>query len=859
MVRGFKNTRLHPHLGGGVFQRQLLVRFACLATVVVSVLTAPAREPRATLSATSLPVGFAADVLPILQRHCFECHGPRAQEGGLRLDDRTAAMKGGDTGPVVAPGEPSRSELSRRIGLARVDDEAMPPRGPGLTAAEQAVIRRWITEGADWPEDLSVGTHWAYAPPLRQAVPPTVAHDQLLSDPVIDGWVAAAHAREGLSFAPPAERERLLRRVSFDLTGLPPSLEERAAFLADRDSDAYERLVDRLLGSDEFGVRWARMWLDLARYADSHGYQRDDLRSLWAYRDWVVSALNADMPFDQFTIQQLAGDLLPDADESTRVATGFHRCAPTNVEAGTDPEESRINQVFDRVNTTGAVWLGVTLECAQCHDHKYDPFPQADYYAMAAYFNSTETEVERANPKVPSSIRFIGPSIVLSVDPWSADRERVSRLLDGAKAELEQLEAALPPMDASPAAAGASGSGEDGEAADKEPAPKEASPAAVKAMRQRVKQLQDRLADLPVAETLVMRQTAAPRDTFLFNRGDFTDPVRPVAAGTPAVLGETPTGPANRLTLARWLVSRNNPLTGRVLVNRIWFEIFGNGLVTTLEDFGIKGDPPSHPELLDSLAVDWMEGGWSLKQLIRRIVLSRTYRQTSRVSAAHRSRDPDNRWLSRGPRFRLDAEAIRDNALAIAGLLSCEKGGDSIRPPQPAGLWSKVGGQKYRYEISPGERRYRRGIYVVIKRGSPYPSLVTFDATSRMTCVVKRSRSNTPLQALVLLNDPVYTEAALGFARRIVTERPEAGFAGRLTHAFRIALAREPTASEVAVLRRLIETERQRLLAEPERAAEVLKSQPTITLAQNVSAVEVVAWYAVAAAILNLDETITKG
>lgn len=296
-----------------------------------------------------------------------------------------------------------------------------------------------------------------------------------------------------------------------------------------------------------------------------------------------------------------------------------------------------------------------------------------------------------------------------------------------------------------------------------------------------------------------------------------------------------------------------------MLVNRIWFEIFGRGLVTTLEDFGIKGDPPSHPELLDSLAVDWMEDGWSLKRLIRRIVLSRTYRQSSQVSAVRRSRDPDNRWLSRGPRFRLDAEAIRDNALAIAGLLSHEKGGASIRPPQPAGLWTKVGGKKYRYEVSVGERRYRRGLYVVLKRGSPYPSLVTFDATGRMTCVVKRSRSNTPLQALVLLNDPVYTEAALGFARRIVTEQPEAGFASRITHAFRIALARDPTTAELAVLRRLIETEQERLLAEPARALEVLKAQPTIILAEDVSAVEVVAWYAVAAAILNLDETITKG
>ena len=844
------------HPGGGGFHRQLMVQIVCLAAVVVSGPTVPAGEPRATLPTVTSPIDFAADVLPILQRHCFECHGSRAQEGGLRFDDSAAAIKGGDAGPVIAPGEPVGSELYRRIRLARSDDEAMPPRGPGLTAVERAVIRRWITEGADWPENLVVGKHWAYVPPVREPAPLAAAHDEVLSDPVIDGWVAAAHDREGLSFAAPAEREQLLRRVSFDLTGLPPSLEERAAFLAEPDADAYERLVDRLLGSDEFGVRWARMWLDLARYADSHGYQRDDLRSLWAYRDWVVTALNADLPFDQFTIQQLAGDLLPEADESTRVATGFHRCAPTNVEAGTDPEESRINQVFDRVNTTGAVWLGTTLECAQCHDHKYDPFPQVDYYAMAAYFNSTETEVERANPKVPSSIRFVGPSMPLSVDPWAVDRDRLARLLDEAKADLEQLKAAAPPTD-EPLAAADGGAG--GEAAGEEPLRKEASQAAVKAARQRVEQLQNRLDDLPSAETLVMRQTTAPRETFLFNRGDFTDPIRPVVAGTPAVLGGTPGGPANRLTLARWLVARDNPLTARVLVNRIWFEIFGRGLVTTLEDFGIKGDPPSHPELLDSLAVDWMEDGWSLKRLIRRIVLSRTYRQSSQVSAVRRSRDPDNRWLSRGPRFRLDAEAIRDNALAIAGLLSHEKGGASIRPPQPAGLWTKVGGKKYRYEVSVGERRYRRGLYVVLKRGSPYPSLVTFDATGRMTCVVKRSRSNTPLQALVLLNDPVYTEAALGFARRIVTEQPEAGFASRITHAFRIALARDPTTAELAVLRRLIETEQERLLAEPARALEVLKAQPTIILAEDVSAVEVVAWYAVAAAILNLDETITKG
>jgi len=465
--------------------------------------------------------------------------------------------------------------------------------------------------------------------------------------------------------------------------------------------------------------------------------------------------------------------------------------------------------------------------------------------------------VKRANPKVPSSIKFVGPALSLSADPWAADRKRVAGLLAEAEAVVDELESTAAPAE-KPTDAGAGDVGGEPTTATSESAGSDHA-AAVKAGQQRVKQLKAELAELPAAETLVMRDRNEPRETFLLNRGDFTDPVRQVAAGTPAVLGGPPAGPANRLTLARWLVSRDNPLTARVMVNRVWFEIFGRGLVTTLEDFGIKGALPSHPELLDSLAVDWMEDGWSLKRLIRRIVLSRTYRQTSRVDPEWRARDPDNRWLTRGPRFRLDAEAIRDNALAIAGLLSREKGGGSIQPPQPAGLWTKVGGKKYRYEVSPGERRYRRGLYVVLKRGSPYPSLVTFDATARMTCVVKRSRSNTPLQALVLLNDPVYTEAALGFARRIVAEAAEAGVAGRLAHAFRLALAREPTAAEAAVLRQLLKTERERLGAQPERVAAVLEAHPAISLPEGVSATDVVAWYAVAAAILNLDETITKG
>ncbi len=831
------------------------MRRLCAAVLIWPALTAAATEQPASAEAHDR-LDFAGDVLPVLRRHCFECHGPHAQEGDLRFDDRAAALTGGYSGPAFVSGKPGESELLRRVMLPRDDDEAMPPRGPGLAPSEQKRLEQWIAQGAVWPDDVKLEKHWAYRSPVFKQPPELPVGNGPIGDELIDGWVASAHAREALGFAAAAGRSMLLRRVSLDLTGLPPSPAERDRFLADSRPDAYERLVDRLLASEAFGVRWARMWLDLARYADSHGYQRDDLRSLWAYRDWVVAALNADMPFDRFTVEQVAGDLLPDADESTRIATGFHRCAPTNVEAGTDPEESRISQVLDRVNTTGAVWLGTTLECAQCHDHKYDPFPQEDYYRLAAYFNSTETEVKRANPEVPSSITFVGPSMTLSGDPWAADRQRVARLLQEAEEALASLQAtsAAPAL----AAAGDATATCGGETTNLEVLRKPEDSTGIQTMQQRVDQLQKDLAEIPRAETLVMRELSEPRQTFLFKRGDYTNPGPPVTAGTPAILGSSPDGPPNRLTLARWLVDRDNPLTARVLVNRIWFEIFGRGLVATLEDFGIKGDSPTHPELLDSLAVAFMEDGWSLKRLIRRIVTSRTYRQTSQGSEDLRARDPDNRWLARGPRFRLDAEAIRDNALAIAGLLSHEQGGGSIRPPQPDGLWTKVGGKKYRYQVSPGEGRYRRGLYVVLKRGSPYPSFVAFDATDRMTCVVKRSRSNTPLQALVLLNDPVYTEAALGFARRLVTERPAATTDERLAYAFELALARQPEPAEIALLRTLVETEQELLAADPQRVAAVLAAHPTIELGEGVAAAELVAWYAVAAAILNLDETITK-
>jgi hypothetical protein len=802
-------------------------------------------------------VDFTKDILPILQRHCFECHGPGVQEGGLRFDDRDEFLSGGYSGPAIISNKPRESELLRRVSLDRLHDDAMPPVGPGLSDREEIILRQWIQQGGELPDTIPRQKHWAYVPPVRHSSPSAGSQDLSIIDPTIDGWIVAAHKDEGLQFAPVAKKSQLIRRLAFDVTGLPPSPEVVAAFEADDRDDAYKNLVDELLQSEEFGVRWARMWLDLARYADSHGFQRDDLRNMWAYRDWVVDALNDDMPFDQFTITQIAGDLLPDANEATRIATGFHRCAPTNVEAGTDPEESRINQVFDRVNTTAAIWLGVTLECAQCHDHKYDPFSQEEYYRFAAYFNSTEAEAERANPKVPSSIKFIGPSMNLSHDPWETERKRVDQSLSDARKDVKKFKGGKTEKDViqdeskQPTTCG-------GETFVDQQDQQDDADVRLKTMEKKVRQLQNKLASIPEAKTLVMQERAKPRETFVFNRGDFTDPLRQVDAGTPGVLGGTTEGLANRLMLAKWLVSQDNSLTARVFVNRVWFEIFGQGIVTTLEDFGVKGERPTHPELLDSLAVEFMEDGWSLKKLVRRIVTSRTYRQSSTVTSKKRLQDIQNKWLARGPRFRLDAEGIRDNALTIAGLLSTEKGGPSIRPPQPNGLWTKLGGQKYIYEVSPGEQQYRRGIYVVLKRGSPYPSFMTFDATERMTCVTRRSRSNTPLQSLVLLNDPVYTEAAFAFGKRMLSESPEDTDTSRIDYGFCIAVSRQPTAREVNLLQELLNSERQALVANPKKVEVIMKDHSGIDIPESMDSNELAAWYVIAATILNLDETITK-
>ncbi|MGN6135853.1 MAG: DUF1553 domain-containing protein [Aureliella sp.] len=1036
------------------------MRIALLCCLVIAwSLTAPSTLAQTNRAdAVDARIDFAKQIAPILRRACVECHGPSKQEGDLRLDRREA----GSLTATIVPGQPDQSELLRRITLPRGHEEVMPAVGEPLPAAQVEIIRRWIAQGADWPESqASDATHWAYVPPVRPPLPP-VCDPAWVRQP-LDRFVLARLDQEGLRPAERAAPEKLLRRLFLDLIGLPPSLAEVRAFAADPSDQRLESVVDDLLSRPQFGERWARPWLDAARYADSHGFQRDNLRDMWAYRDWVIQALNEDMPFDQFTIEQIAGDLLPGATERQRIATGFHRCSPTNVEAGSLPEETRIEQVIDRVNTTGAVWLGTTLECCQCHDHKYDPFTQREYYQLLAFFNNTQLEADRSDPKKPSSIEFIGAAMALSdpqrdgqrnaikqelaelkgrqaarrkqlaasLDAWLAETipnrtaaahihpleivdfasegttDTLSRLDDGslllvggdppetdiyrvtARTEAKdirgfRLEAlrhdALPgggpgrgdavrrnfvlndfalelrpaksrdPADENSAApdapAGAvrpvkfasakasfsqsgyavqraidgdmktawaiapqfdrshwatfvleqpldvpagyqlvfrlrqtfgqartigclrlsaitgdiDSSGEEGLSSDLLDAlaksPDQRSPAEHKRLLDfrvsrdapskrlagELTKLEKRLGELAPDTTQVMVELPSPRTTTIFQRGDYRQPGPEVEPSTPSVLHHF-AGGSDRLALARWLASRDNPLVARVTVNRWWAELFGQGIVATVEDFGIKGDPPTHPELLDWLAVELVDRGWSMKDWLKSVVLSATYQQSSHITPDLQQRDPQNHLLARGPRVRMDAEMIRDNALAIAGLLDKTQFGPPIRPPQPPGIWSKVGGTAYAYDVSSPGQRHRRGIYVVLKRGTPYPSFINFDATSRQTCTLRRSRTNTPLQALTLLNDPVYVEAAEALAERVERELVGCPLPEKLDAMFQLCTARRPTLSERQTLEELYAAQ---LSAARERSP--------ATIAEAESA----ARRSVAVVLLNLHETITK-
>ena len=993
------------------------------------------RLPSALLLLAALPgsaVDFNREVRPILAQHCFACHGmdEHARKGKLRLDMQSAAHGAGKSGELaIVPGQPEKSELIRRI-FSHDTDELMPPPEAKKPMAEKdkAVLRAWIAEGGKYE------AHWAFAVPRQAPLPDPSAHP-------IDAFVRARLSQAGLKPSPEADRYALVRRVTLDLTGVPPTPEEADAFARDPSPDAYEKLVDRLLASPRYGERWARRWLDLARYADTNGFEKDRPRSIWPYRDWVVKALNADLPYDQFGIRQLAGDLLPGATPDDLVATGFHRNTMLNEEGGADPNEYRFYAMVDRVGVTGAAFLGLTLNCAQCHTHKYDPILHTDFYALMALLNNADEptyhipsddvaarqadharRVKAAEDSLegkfpggpaaleqaygrwldaesqraarwevlrPSTMKTTLPTLDLQPDgfilgggditksdvydlafdrpvkgavavrievashpslpndgpgltnyegplggfflselqAWQGDRrlvfgdavatndeeeDRISDALAAPKADAKATKSAKSAKAAAKAAARKKNNADaalDGEmssgwqvlgglgqshaavfrfekptdlaagwalkmlfekhyacpmgnfrisvttdpqaTATGHPAEIEAMLAGAQphdptALRRRFLETTPELAvhakalanlrkQVPRGQpTLVMRERPAahPRPTFRHHRGEYLSPKEAVAPAVPAFLPSLPKdAPADRLTFARWLFSPENPLTARVAVNRQWQAFFGRGFVRSLEDLGYQSEAPTHPELLDWLAVEFMRTGWSTKKLHRLIVTSATYKQSSAVTPELAEKDRENLLLARASRFRLDAEIVRDGALGAAGLLSGKMGGPGVYPPQPASVTTEGTYGRIEWKTSEGEDRYRRSLYTFIKRTAPFAMATTFDAPTGEACLARRDVSNSPLQALTLLNDEMFMEAARALGAKSMTAGTDDE--ARITFILRRCVTRPPAADELVTLKAFVAAQRSRQVAEKD------------------------VWTAVARAALNLDESIT--
>jgi hypothetical protein len=857
-----------------------LVLFLLLFAPLAAWGAEPAEQPRKIPPSAEQKVDFARDIRPLLAERCDHCHGPDEQQGYLRLDAKAIVMRGGQSGPLFEPGKGADSLLVHRlVGLGT--EKRMPLDDDPLTDEQIGLIRAWIDQGTAWPDGVGspateVNKHWAYVAPRNatEGVPYSALRNKTWPRSPIDAFVLAKLEQERIAPSPPADRERLIRRLSLDLVGLPPSVAEVEEFIADERPDAIERLIDRLLASPRYGERWATPWLDAARYADSNGYQRDGHRTIWPYRDWVIRALNADLPFDQFTIEQIAGDLFPDATLQQRIATGFHRCTTVNVEAGTDEEENRTNQVIDRVNVTGTVWLGTTLECCQCHNHKYDPFSQRDYYRLLAFFNNTPKETEQQR-KGAAALNFASPQAELPESPeCRAQRESMAERKQSLQSQIAECLA----NEATGLAAWEREMAERAERA-KLPANIRRILAIVadernknqrrqletyftgmhpqaKEMQEELKSIDAELATLAPPATLVMEELDEPRLTAIFKRGSFLDPGESVAPGTPRILPKAGEGePSSRLDLARWLVDPANPLTARVQVNRAWAQFFGRGIVASEEDFGTQAEPPTHPALLDWLAIELRDRGWSLKRIHRRIASSATYQQVSTWRSDLAQRDPSNLLLARGPRLRLSAEQIRDNALAIAGTLSSKQHGPPVYPPQPEGIWRVTGQVDNTYRTSQGEDALRRGLYTVQRRSAPYPSFSSFDAPDRSACTVKRPRTSTPLQALVLQNDPVYVAAARALADRLIRETSARTSDEQLIAAFRAVLSRRPHDSELAHLRAIFATAKDRYAADESATKELLGNHE---LPAEIAAADWAAWFNLAHVLLNLDETITK-
>lgn len=990
--------------------------------------------------AATVPVDFEKDIRPIFQAHCYECHGEKKQKSSFRLDRKTNAFRGGDSGKLaLVPGKPEESILLEKIS-SQDPDEVMPPKGERLSESQVALIRSWIQSGAAWPDDKDSESkvHWSYVKPHEPSLPGVPAGYKARNE--IDEFVFARLAKEGLKPAAEAERATLIRRLALDLTGLPPTLNELDQFTKDGSEELWQEAVNYYLASPHYGEQRARVWLDLARYADSHGYEKDPGRIMWLYRDWVINAYNRNMPFDQFTIEQIAGDMLPNATVSQKIASGFHRNTMFNTEGGVDREEARWETLVDRVNTTATVWLGSTLACAQCHTHKYDPFTIKEYYQFLAYFNnsdepeisapssSQESEQTKLKSKVkelegllntqtpelnqaqagweykfaeenPDFVPFEPTGFLSSGGAEMRKLEDSSLLLGGANPDndtyevvgnsklrkitgvrlevlpddslpqkslgrhengsfvLSQFQAVASPINQpgagkpvvfKKAAADYTQNGHsamnliDGKAGPgwaisageekmrvaryvlfelAEPIdleggatlkfelkngssyakanlgrfrislttsehviPSELPPVSIlnllavapinrteaqkaelakyyRGIAPELASASEQFASARTAleklekaipKAMVMVERKEPRETHMRIRGNFLTLGDAVSPALPAVFHYDQA--TNRLGLAQWLVSRENPLTARVTVNRIWSQIFGHGLVETEEDFGTQGSLPTHPELLDFLAMRFMGSGWDVKALYKLILSSAVYRESSHVTPELLEKDPANQLYARGPRFRVNAEAVRDVALASSGLLDQTIGGPSVFPYQPDGIWTQIYGDE-KWVLSTGHNRYRRGLYTYWKRTSPYPAFMSFDAPSRELCTARRPRTNTPLQALTTLNDPAYVEAAQALARKIMS--CDAGSLDKcLDFAFRTCLSRLPRTEERSRLKELFNTELEHYTKDRDAAEKMAFGEEKP--AGSVDASKAAAWTVVANVLLNLDETITK-
>ena len=722
-------------------------------------------------------ISFNRDIRPILSENCFACHGfdPKHREGNLRLDTFEGATQDRDGARGIVPGDLGKSDVWQRI-LSDDEDEVMPPpksHKPPLNAKQRETLKAWIQQGAKYEP------HWAFIPPQKPA------------GDGIDHFIRKRLAEENLKPSPEADPVTLIRRVFLDLTGLPPSPADLAD-LSGWTDQKYAALVDRLLSSKHYGERWGRWWLDQARYADSNGYSIDAPRQIWKFRDWVIDALNQDMPFDQFTIEQLAGDLLPNATESQKIATGFHRNTQINQEGGIDKEQFRIDSVFDRVATTGSVWLGLTIGCSQCHDHKFDPIAQKEYYQFFSFLNNQEEpEMKVFDPKV-------------NTQALAAELKKVQENLeDMVKRRYPEITAWESKMSAGfrSKLVAAVKKAVEKPAAKRTLADNLAMFGVIAPPSDPLRILSDRQKELDTlltkgTTTLVLKELPKPRKTTVFIKGDFTRPDVEVQPGTPSVLHpfETTVKQPNRLDLAKWIMSRKNPLTARVIVNRVWQQYFGRGIVETENDFGSQGTLPSHPDLLDWLAIQFMAKDWSLKDLHRTIVSSKTYRQSSADRRDLMEKDPNNYFLARQSRLRLDAEVVRDVCLTASGLLARKIGGPPVYPPIPDGVMGQ-GQVKRVWNVSKGEDRYRRGLYTFVYRASPPPSLTVFDAPEGFSSCTRRVRSNTPLQALTLMNDSGFFEFATALEKIIQKDGLEV--------AFKRCTSRKPKADEIAILKEL--------------------------------------------------------